>query len=130
MFSKKEAPIGEKIETIIGASVTLNGDLKTEGSVRVDGKFEGTIETHGDVIVGEKGKVSASIKSRHLLVAGQVKGNIHTSGKLEINNSGKLFGDVVVENIVIEDGALFQGNCTMNGKNVNGKEKKNVESAG
>lgn len=126
MFKKKEVLIGEKIETIIGASTSFKGDLNSEGAIRIDGGYEGSVETKGDVIIGEKGKAKATINARHILVAGELKGDIKCFGKLEINCTGKLIGDIDVESIVIEEGAVFKGNCTM--KNVSGnKEKKAVK---
>lgn len=103
----------DKIETTIGSTASLQGVLKAEGTIRIDGAFEGEIETAANVIIGRTGKVLANIRARNVLVAGRVKGNINALEQLEILKDGGVKGDVEVGALVLEDGAIFHGQSRM-----------------
>ncbi|MDB5082729.1 MAG: hypothetical protein JWP00_4653 [Chloroflexi bacterium] len=105
----------EIIETSIGSSVSMQGVLKAEGNIRIDGLFEGKIETAGNVIVGRTGQVAADIVARNVLVAGKVKGNILAHDRLEIIASGKVLGDIESITLYIEEGGRHHGQTRMAG---------------
>lgn len=109
----KDERANDKVDTIIGAGTALTGDLDIKGTLRVDGRCEGTITSSGDVVIGEGGLIVSSVQARNLQVAGTVKGGIKTSGVLEISSTGKVYGDIEVGKIIIADGAVFQGQCRM-----------------
>ncbi len=118
MFGKKERPPAQatgadKIETIIGATTDFNGHLKSDGGVRIDGTFEGLVETAGNVIIGEGAKVLADVSARNVSVAGTVKGNITASGRLEILATGRVWGDIHVSSFLIDEGGVFRGQSLM-----------------
>jgi cytoskeletal protein CcmA (bactofilin family) len=102
-----------KIENIIGPTASFQGHLKAQGNVRVDGYFEGSIETGGNVIVGEAGKVMADITADNVQVWGAVKGNITAEGRLEILPSGRVWGEIKVASLLIDEGGLFRGKSIM-----------------
>lgn len=119
MFNKK-AKIEvnmEKMETILGKGTYGEGVLTASGSIRVDGAFKGEIKTEGDLVIGEDGKVEAAIRARNVYLAGCLNGNVQAEGKLEITVTGKLTGDIVVGDLVIDEGAFFNGNCHMQNNN-------------
>jgi cytoskeletal protein CcmA (bactofilin family) len=103
----------DKIETIIGTGTIFVGTLQVKGTVRVDGKAEGRIESSGDIVIGEGGLAEAAVQGRNVRVAGTLRGNAKAAGTLEITSTGKLFGDIEVSKLHIGDGAIFQGNCDM-----------------
>lgn len=103
----------EKMETVIGPGVTFKGTLKAQSGVRVDGLMEGEIETTGNVIVGEKGQVMATVAAQNVYVAGYVKGNVSARGRLEISAKGKLWGDMTAAILAVEEGGVFRGNSLM-----------------
>ena len=105
----------EIIETSIGSSVSMQGVLKAEGNIRIDGLFEGQIETAGNVIIGRTGKVAAQIVARNVLVAGLVKGDIQAHERLEIIASGRVRGDIQATTLYIEEGGLHHGQTKMLG---------------
>lgn len=118
MFGKKERPPAQatgadKIETTIGATTDFNGHLKSDGGIRIDGAFEGLVETAGNVIVGEGAKVLADVSARNISVAGTVKGNITASGRLEILSTGRVWGDIHVSSFLIDEGGVFRGQSLM-----------------
>jgi cytoskeletal protein CcmA (bactofilin family) len=114
MFSKKEEESMDKVGTIIGKDTIFQGNIKANGTLRVDGRIEGDVDCQGDVIIGETGSVIASIKAKNILIAGAIKGNVSIAGKLELAATGKLEGDILSTNtLIVDDGAIFQGACQM-----------------
>jgi cytoskeletal protein CcmA (bactofilin family) len=113
MFSRKEASGFEKIDTFLCKTTSFDGKLVAEGTVRIDGKLSGEINLKGDLLIGEEGQVQANVSARNLLVAGELKGSVAAAGRVEITSSGKLFGDISVVHLIIDEGAVFEGNCQM-----------------
>ena len=103
----------DKIETIVGATASFNGQLKSEGGIRIDGCFDGVVETAGNIIIGEGAKVNADLSARNISVGGLVRGNITASGRLEILSSGRVYGDIQVSSFLIDEGGVFRGQSLM-----------------
>ena len=117
MFGSKHKPIDTtQIETIIGKDTSFQGTIEVKGTIRVDGKFEGQINSNGDIIIGENGEVKAQIQARNALIAGTLQGNISITEKLELLSTGKLYGDIDAAVLSIGEGAIFRGACTMKGE--------------
>lgn len=112
MFKNKASAQGSG-ETIIGQGTAIQGSIKAVGLVRIDGRVEGTIETDGDLVIGNSGSVEAQMKAKNVIVAGHGQGSIIATGRLEISKTGKLIADAQVGALVIEEGAVFQGQCQM-----------------
>ena len=108
-----DSPATEKIENVIGPTATFIGDLKCDGGVRVDGVFQGSLETMGNVIIGEAAKVVADIVGRNISISGAVKGDIIASGRLEILATGLVWGDIQVASFLIDEGGVFSGRSEM-----------------
>lgn len=117
MFKKHEKPavVGGKIDNILGPNTSFQGHLKSDGNVRVDGVFEGSIETAGNVIIGPSARVMADIIANAVQVWGAVRGNVTAQSRLEILPSGRLWGDIRVASLLIDEGGVFRGQCTMAG---------------
>ena len=118
MFRKERTfvPFTGKIENIIGPKTSFQGHMKAVGNVRVDGYLEGSLETTGNVIVGDAAKVSADITASNVQVWGAVKGNITAAGRLEILPSGRVWGDIKVTSLLIDEGGLFRGKSVAAGE--------------
>lgn len=128
MFGKKEQPAGlaampapvagpsPKIETVVGPNASFKGDVQSDGSMRIDGWYEGKIELAGNLIIGETGKVIGDIKAQNVSVSGAVKGTINAAGRLEILNTGKVWGDISVASFLIDEGGYFRGQSIMAGE--------------
>ena len=117
MFNKKEEIDSTKIDTIIGKETVINGTIEAKGILRIEGKITGQVNTSSDIIIAPTGLVEAEIHCRSISVAGTVQGNVDAKGILDIEPSGKLYGDITVAKLSIGDGAVFQGNCKMQGQN-------------
>lgn len=110
---KKTTAINTQIETLIGASANVNGDIDANGTVKVDGQCIGNISSKSDVIVGEVGYVKGNITAVNASISGKVEGNVLCSGLLEISPSGRISGDIQTVNLSVSDGGVVNGNCTM-----------------
>jgi cytoskeletal protein CcmA (bactofilin family) len=97
-------------QSIIGKTLLIKGEITGSGSVKIEGKVEGSIELPDDrVTVGRDGRVSASIAARDVVVLGEVIGSCKASDHLHIRSEGSLYGDVMVARISVEDGAYLTG---------------------
>ena len=103
-----------KIETIIGPNARINGVIQSDGGVRIDGVFEGTIDITGNLVVGEPAKVIAEISANNISIAGAVKGNI-TGNRVEILDTGRVWGDLRINTLLLNEGAYLRGQTIMHG---------------
>jgi cytoskeletal protein CcmA (bactofilin family) len=115
MFQKEEerTTVVGGVNTVIGEGTTLKGDIKVEGSIEVDGDYEGTIDATDTLIVGGSGKVDGDATVANAVIGGHMYGNVFASGKIELRRGSQLLGDIKTRGLVIEDGVVFQGNCQM-----------------
>ncbi len=105
-----------KIETVIGPNANFKGSVQSDGGMRIDGIFEGTIELAGNLVIGENGKVVADVKAQNVSVSGAVKGTVSATGRLEILSSGRVWGDISVASFLIDEGGFFRGQSVMPGE--------------
>lgn len=116
VFGRKASPEPvsfEKVDTLIGKDTHFQGQISATGTVRIDGEYRGEIKAKGDLVIGETGRVEATVEARNVLVAGYLRGNIVAQGKVDLAPTAKLYGDMKVKNLLIEEGAVFKGNCLM-----------------
>ncbi len=104
-------------ETLIGPSVHVKGDFKSQGNIQIEGKVTGTIQTSGSLRVGEQANINANITAANAFISGTIKGNVLVSDRLELSSGAKLEGDINAKVLVIADGAHFNGRCQMSALN-------------
>jgi cytoskeletal protein CcmA (bactofilin family) len=112
MFGKK-SEVPKEIETIIGENTVFQGTLKTKGSIRVDGRLEGSIIEAHQVIVGSKGYVQGDITANSVIIGGKVNGNVTTTESIQLQPGAQLLGDIHTSMLSIGEGAIFEGHCVM-----------------
>ncbi len=105
-----------KIETVIGPTANFKGAVQSDGGLRVDGIFEGSIQIAGNLIIGETGKVIAEVAAQNVSVAGAFKGTVKAAGRLEILSTGRVWGDISVASFLIDEGGFFRGQSIMPGE--------------
>lgn len=104
-------------EAIIGPSIKINGDLRGNENLLIEGEVEGSIDLpKNTVTVGSTGKVKATIKAGVIIVEGRVEGDLHGSEQIEVRQSGNVLGNIVAPRVGLEDGAQFKGNIDMEPK--------------
>jgi len=100
-----------KITGFFDKNSEMNGDLKFQGSFRIDGKFKGNINSDAILIIGDEGHVEAEVKVGHIIVNGEIRGTIHAADKAEINARGRVIGTIISPKLIVEEGAYLEANC-------------------
>lgn len=100
---------------IIGAGTIIDGDITTNGDMRIDGSLKGSINVKGKLVVGTSGNIDGEIICQNADVSGTIKGKIAVSELLSLKASSKLTGDIITNKIAVEPGATFSGSCSMGG---------------
>jgi cytoskeletal protein CcmA (bactofilin family) len=104
------------IIAFLGKGTEFDGKLIIKGSIRIDGAFKGEITGEGTLIVGEGARVEADIAVDNLLLFGDVRGNFEIKERVEICSTGKLFGNLKTPAFIVQEGAIFEGDCKMGTK--------------
>ncbi len=105
---------GTKIETILGPNAHFRGDVQSDGGMRIDGIFEGNVEVAGNLVIGESAKVIAEITAKNISISGAIKGNVN-GNRVEILETGRVWGDLTINSLLLNEGAYFRGRTTMHG---------------
>ena len=101
--------------TIIGESIVVKGRMVSREELQLNGELQGELEMDGRLTIGAKGKLSANVKAKEVIVAGSMKGNVEAAERLVLRKGAHLEGDVKTAGIVIEDGAYFKGGIDITG---------------
>ncbi len=103
------------LNALLGRGSEFEGKLTFEGTVRIDGKFTGTIVTNDVLVVGEGAKVSAEITCGTVIVHGEVNGNLRAKTAVELHHPAKMRGNIETPSLMIDKGVVFEGQCKMEG---------------
>ncbi len=108
MFSRNT----EKLESFVGVNSNFKGDIKSKGTLRIDGAVEGNIEADW-LILGEKAALRGGVTARGIIVGGRIEGNISASEIIEIKSKGQVIGDISASKLTISEGGILEGRSTM-----------------
>ena len=111
MWEKKKHV--EDTKAFLGKGAEFIGKLIFKGNVRIDGDYQGEIHGQGSLDVGQGALVKANITVHSVYIGGEVQGSIEVKEKINIQSTGKLFGDVRTPVFIMEEGALFDGRSHM-----------------
>ena len=109
--------MGSKSEqefTQIGMNVLIDGDITGKTDLRIAGKVHGSVIIDGELILEKLGIIEGDVKCGAAILAGVIKGNVDCKKKLVLQDNAKILGNVKAEQLVIDEGAILQGNCDMN----------------
>ena len=106
-------------QTFLGKDASFKGELSFKGTLCIDGKFEGQINTSDTLIITQDGIIEANIQAGTVICEGIVKGNIVASTKVELRPNSKITGNVKSPSLIIEVGAKLDGKCDMSHKDKN-----------
>lgn len=104
---------GSDLKAVLGPGTVINGKLSFDSPVRIDGTLSGEVSAASALIVGEQGLVEADLTVGTLVVVGRVSGEVQAQDLVEIKAGGRIEGDIRCKRIIIEEGGLFDGACTM-----------------
>jgi cytoskeletal protein CcmA (bactofilin family) len=107
----------EDFDTILSPDIDFSGVLNFEKPFLIRGKVSGEISAGDMLVIDEEAVVNANINASRVIIRGQVKGNVSAAEKVEVTVTGKLVGNVTAPEIFMETGCVFNGQCTMTGKN-------------
>lgn len=98
---------------IIGAGTIINGDVTSNGDIRIDGNVKGTVISKAKVVVGKSSEIDGDIEAQNADISGKVNGKLEVSQTLLLKPSAFINGDIMVNKLVVESGAEFNGKCSM-----------------
>jgi cytoskeletal protein CcmA (bactofilin family) len=110
---RKEAGFGQEFYTFLGKGVDFKGKAQFEGTVRVDGNFEGEITIDDTLIIGETAVIKGTITGGTIVSSGRIEGVITANKKIQLLKPAVLIGDVHTPTFAMEEGVYFQGECDM-----------------
>lgn len=112
------------VTAYLGKGSRVTGKLRFDGTVRVDGQVEGEVAADDTLVVGESAVINAQISGSTVVIQGKVTGDINARTRVEIRAPGKLYGNIVTPSLVIHEGVLFEGHCSMGGAEAKHGDKK------
>lgn len=95
--------------SVLDAQLTVRGDIETEGSLRVDGRLEGSILRAEVVMIGAGATIVGSVQAKEVIVGGTVQGNVLASGRVELQKTATVSGDIESGTIFIQEGGAVLG---------------------
>jgi cytoskeletal protein CcmA (bactofilin family) len=104
---------GGDLNGFLDRGSSFKGELEFEDTMRIDGRFNGRIVSKNELIVGESASIDGEIHVGRIAISGTVRGKIKADEKIEIHRTGKVFSDLETPALIIEEGAIFEGNCLM-----------------
>ena len=114
-MTKPSEPVSPgKINSIMEGT-SIEGEVRSDSNIRIDGKVKGTIHVRGRLIVGATGLVEGDVHCQSSDIEGTVNGKIACQDLLSLKATAKLTGDILTKKLSIEPGAVFTGNCNMGG---------------
>lgn len=102
-----------ELNGFLDSGASFKGELEFEDTMRIDGRFSGKILSKNELIVGESATIEGDIHVGRIAISGTVIGKIVAGQRVEIHRNGKVYSDIDTPALVIEEGAIFQGNCVM-----------------
>lgn len=117
MLGKKEIVESERsgeLNTVIGKGTVIDGLLTVQSSLRVDGRVLGQVQATDSLVVGKDGEIEGEVKVRNAIIGGRVKNRILATGKVVLEAHAIVHGELKTGKLVIDEGAVFDGNCAMN----------------
>ena len=98
---------------LIGAGTVVEGDIKSNGDIRIDGSVLGNVISKAKVVVGATGSIDGNVTSQNADVSGSIRGKVTVNELLFLKSSANIQGDIVTGKLVVEVGATFTGTCNM-----------------
>ena len=125
---RSSPPMQDAVISIIGPGMTVVGDFETDGTLRIEGRVEGTIRAGKAVVVGKDGEVEGKIFTQDAVLGGRVTGAVHAASRLEVQATARIDAEVRARRMQLEEGAEVNGSLTMGEKAVS--ETRTSEKSG
>jgi cytoskeletal protein CcmA (bactofilin family) len=122
-----DKPAGGEL-SLVGTGTVVEGKIKTDGSIRIDGKIVGDLIAKANVAVGLGGVVEGNLIGKNVSLAGKVVGTVEASEKLVLEPKSMVKGDIRAARLVVDEGAVFDGQCLMSSSSTPGKPEGKLHS--
>ena len=99
--------------SLVSAGTVIEGKIRAEGSIRIDGKIVGDVIANANAAVGLTGSVEGTVTAKSIALAGKVNGTVIASEKLTLEGKSVMRGDIRAAKLVVDEGAMFDGECSM-----------------
>ncbi len=109
---------------LINKGTQIEGQIAADGDIRIDGSLKGTVQSKSKVVIGSSGLVNGKVICRNADVLGKVEGTVEVADTLYLKSTARIEGDIITSKLVIEAGAMFNGNCNMGAKEKSLNEPK------
>ncbi len=119
-----------RLNSILGDSSQMTGAMQIQGSVRIDGEFDGELVASETIVVGRTGLAKAELEAREVVVAGRVHGKLIGTERVELQEGAHVEGEITTPSFIIADGVFFNGSCSMNEKILEAADTSVTEGAG
>jgi cytoskeletal protein CcmA (bactofilin family) len=106
-------PGPQDFPTVIGPDAVFKGELSFEKGLKLQGKFEGKINTPGRLHISREAKLQADVDAGAIIVEGEVRGNLTASDRIELKQSARYEGDLTASKLVVDEGAVFSGHVSV-----------------
>lgn len=116
----ENAPPQGEFPTVIGPDASFKGELTFEKGLRLQGRFEGKINTPGRLHIAREAKLQADVDGGAIIVEGDVKGNLVASDRIDLKASARYEGDLRSSKLTVEEGAVFSGQVTVGPEAIKG----------
>jgi cytoskeletal protein CcmA (bactofilin family) len=114
VFGKKEATaVNPKSMNQLGQGTTIEGDINSDADIRIDGRVRGHVSSKGKIVLGATGLIDGDIRSENAYLEGRVNGKVEVNDLLILSKTSFVNGDIIIKKLVVEEGAKFNGKCTM-----------------
>lgn len=113
LFSRRPARPASTGYSVIDDQLSISGDINTEGTIRVDGRVEGTLHRADTLIIGAGGTVVGNVEAREVIVGGELNGTLTVSGRVEVQASATVQGDIHAAAVMLQEGGTVHGHVAI-----------------
>lgn len=113
LLGNKSTKNGSAGYSVIDDRLTIRGELDTDGTVRVDGHIEGATHRAGSLIIGARGEIIGDVEATEVVVAGTVRGNVHATGRIEVEPGASVHGEIRANAMLLREGAIIHGKVSI-----------------
>ena len=99
--------------SLLDSQLALSGDLDTSGSLRIDGKLDGTVRRADTVVLGVGAVMSGEVHAREVVIGGSITGNVHATERVELQATAIVTGDILTQTILVQEGGVVNGRVLM-----------------
>jgi cytoskeletal protein CcmA (bactofilin family) len=105
------AELSQENTTIIGADAHFKGDLSFDSSAKVLGKFEGSIDSKGKLLIADGSNCKATVMAKEVAIEGHIEGDVQATDRVDVKPTGIVTGDIVATRMSMAEGASINGHC-------------------